>query len=90
MKNGVVNAFKALLLDLRNWRASLEGLSFMKLDPVEVNELEKAFSKEELTIALKELNGNKAPRLDGFIGALWKFSCEIVKRGRLWVLLKIF
>ena len=41
--------------------------------------LEKPFSEEEVFFALHELNGEKAPRLNGYTIAFWHFNWETVK-----------
>ena len=76
---GIVNAFKELLSYLGVWRASPEGLNFSKLEELEAARLELPFSKEEVQTALFDLNGDKAPRPDGFTATFWQFSWNIVK-----------
>ena len=66
LKQGVVDAFQTLLSDPRNWRANLKGLVFSKLDEHEAINLEKPFTEEEITFALHELNGEKAPGPGGY------------------------
>ena len=41
--------------------------------------MEGIFTKEEVLVALKELNGDKAPGPDGFISAFWQSSWDIVR-----------
>ena len=65
-KQGVVGAFQTLLSYPRDWRANLEGLIFSKLDEHKAVNLEKPFTEEEVTFVLHELNGEKAPGLDGY------------------------
>ena len=69
LKQGVVDAFQTLLSDSRDWRANLEGLVFSKLDEHEVVNLEKPFTEKEITFALHELNGKKAPSPNGYTAA---------------------
>lgn len=64
-----VNAFQTLLSDSGDWRANLEGLVFSKPDEHKAVNLEKPFTKEEVTFALLELNGEKAPGSDGYTTA---------------------
>ena len=66
LQEGIVNAFQVLLPNPRDWRAKLEGMDFAKLDEVDVARLELPFTKEEVEIALREMNGEKAPSLDGY------------------------
>ena len=79
MQQGVVNAFQSLLADPRDWRANLEGLTFLKLEDQETVMLEKPFMEEEVFVALHELNGEKAPGPDGYKTAFWQFNWETVK-----------
>ena len=41
--------------------------------------LELPFMEEEVHSALMDMNGDKAPGLDGFTGAFWQFCWEFVK-----------
>ena len=66
-----MNAFKRLLSDPGVWRASPKGLDFSKLDALAASKLEEPFTKEEVHSALLNLNGDKAPRSDGFTVAFW-------------------
>ena len=45
IKDGVVNEFKVLLSDIGGWRPNISGLSFARLEAVEVARLEEPFSK---------------------------------------------
>ena len=47
------------------WHPSLAGLDFDRLGDEDTARLEVAFSEEEVFLALCELNGDKALRLDG-------------------------
>ena len=79
MKQGILGAFKTLLLDTRDWRANLDGLTFQRITKDEVARLEIPFIVDEVFIALSNLNGDKAASPDGFTLAFWQFSWEIVK-----------
>ena len=79
MKQGIVEAFKSLLSDTREWRANLEGLNFQRINEVEVERLETPFTVDEVFTALSNFNGDKAPGPDGLTLAFWKFSWDIVK-----------
>lgn len=46
-----MNAFKVLLSDPGEWRASLGSLSFSQLNAFEVGDLEKSFLEKEVTLA---------------------------------------
>ena len=70
----IVNAFKNLLFDPRDWRANPEGLDFSRLDELEAGRLELPFLVEEVYAALLQLNGDKALGPDDYIAAFWQFS----------------
>ena len=66
-----MGAFKTLVLEGEGWRLGVDALPFEVLDDAEARKLERVFSKEEVLEALSELNGDKAPELDGF---QWPFG----------------
>ena len=74
-----MKAFKELFGDLGGWRSSPEGLNFSRLNDMEVLSLEVPFTEDEVHVALVDLNGDKAPRLDGFTTAFWQFGWDVVK-----------
>ena len=79
MQQGIVNAFQSLLIDPKDWRANVEGLTFSKLEDQEAARLEKPFMEEEVFISLHELNGEKATGPNGYTVAFWQFNWETVK-----------
>ena len=48
IKEEVSRAFQGLLADLGDWKPSIDGLNFKRLEEVDVEGLEKPFSKEEV------------------------------------------
>ena len=74
----IVNAFN-VLSDLGDWRASPKGLNFSRLNDTKAIRLEVSFTEEEVRAALAYLNGDKAPRSNGFTTAFWQFSWDVVK-----------
>ena len=79
VKLGIVKAFKELLGDPGEWRASPVGLNFSRLNDMEALSLEVPFTEDEVHVALVDLNRDKAPGPDGFTAAFWQFGCDIVK-----------
>ena len=57
----------------------MDGLNFNLLDNKDVNWLERSFEEVEVLEALKDLNGNKAPGLDGFSIAFFQSCWDVVK-----------
>ena len=79
IKNGIVEAFKRLMSESRDWRASLMRLNFSRITEEEAKSIEEPFSEEEEKVTLTDLNGDKGPRLDDFIAAFWQHCWDIVK-----------
>ena len=79
VKLGIVKAFKELLGDPGDLRASPEGLNFSRLNDMEALSLEVPFTEDEVDVALADLNGDKAPEPNGFTAAFWQFGWNVVK-----------
>ena len=90
VRDGVVNEFKLLLAAEGKWRPSLSGMSFERLEAMEVARLEEPFSKQEVLEAPKGFYGDKAPGPDGFPMAFWQFAWDFVKDERHRVFLRSF
>ncbi|RVX11321.1 hypothetical protein CK203_019702 [Vitis vinifera] len=60
-------------------RNGLAGLDFDHLGDEDATKLEVAFSEEEVFLALCKLNGDKAPRSNGFTITFWQYSWDFVK-----------
>lgn len=71
IKEEVGRNFQELLTDPGDWKPSIEGLNFERLEEREVERLEQPFSEEEVFEALKGCCGEKAPGPDGFSMAFW-------------------
>ena len=57
----------------------MESGLFRTLDSLDNETLEGSFSEEEVSKALSDLRGDKAPRSDGFTLAFWNFCWLIVE-----------
>ena len=73
IKEEVGRVFQILLSAISDWRPNLTGLSFERLDDLEVLGLEKPFY-EEVFGALLGFNGDKALGPNGFSLAFWQSS----------------
>ena len=83
-----MKAFKELLGDPGDWRASPKGLNFSRLNDMEALRLEVPFMEDEVHVALADLNGDKLPgrmvlrlHFDNLVGMLNRI---------LWGCLEIF
>ena len=74
IKEEVSRTFQGLLTDPGDWKPSIDGLNFERLEEVDVERLEKLFSEEEVFEALVGCCGEKAPGPNGFSMAFWQFS----------------
>ena len=71
VREWIVNAFQQLLSKEPSWRADIEGLHLQSLNLNETEVLELPFIEEEIHFALVEMNGDKAPGLNGFTMAIF-------------------
>ena len=62
--------YKKLYRELEFWRATIDGLEFACLDEAVRLSLEREF-EEEVLVAIKEVEGDKALRPDGFTMTLF-------------------
>lgn len=67
------------MIESREWRLNISGLSFESLLGLEATRLEYSLSEEEVFIALSDVGKDKAPSPDGYTMTFWLFSLEIVK-----------
>ncbi|XP_034688181.1 uncharacterized protein LOC117916336 [Vitis riparia] len=75
IKEEVRITFQGLLADPGDWKPSINGLNFERLEKVEIVwGVEKPFSEEEVFEALVDCCEEKAPGLEGFSMAFWQFS----------------
>ena len=71
-KQGIVEAFKSLMSETGEWRASIDGLSFQTINEDEAARRELPFTVDEVFTALNDLNGDKRPQ--AWIGLRWLFD----------------
>ena len=74
IKQGITKAFQLHFTNPGSWRPSILGIQFATLERSEAAKLEGIFTEEEVLVALKKLNGDKAPGPDGFTAAFWQSS----------------
>ena len=73
--------FQGLLADPCEWKLSIDGLNFERLEEGDVEGLEKPFTEEEIFRALSGCCGEKAPGLDGFQWLFGIFRGNLLKMG---------
>ena len=66
IRKGVVNTFQSLLIDPGGWRPNFPSVAISEIGSEFATNVEEPFTEEEVFVALSELNGDKAPSLDGF------------------------
>ena len=85
----VVDFYKRLYQEPETWRPTIDGLEFACLDKTERSMLDREFEKEEIIEALKEVEGDKALRPDGFTIAFLQ-KCWSVLKGDILAFFKYF
>ena len=71
INEAIVNAFRTLLSNPRDWRPPLSGLQCETLENMDACVLEVQFTEEEVYDVLLGCNEDKASGLDGFSMAFW-------------------
>ena len=71
MVDQVVQFYKNLYKETKEWRLFVEGLEFDQIEGLERDWLEERFEKEEVLQLVKELEGDKALVTDGFSMAFY-------------------
>ena len=79
IKEEIGRNFQELLTDPGDWKPSIDGLIFERLEVGDVERLEKPFSEEEVFEALEDCCGEKTPGPDDFSMAFWQFAWDFVK-----------
>ena len=72
IRNQVVQFYKSLYNENEEWRPDVDGLSFAFIGEEAKDRMERRFDKEEVVQVLKDLEGDKAPRPDGFTMAFFQ------------------
>ena len=75
----VVQFYQNLYSETNMWCPSVIGLEFACIREDERLSLEREFSKEEVTQVLVEMEGDKAPRPDGFTMAFFQKCWSVVE-----------
>ena len=79
----VVQFYKNLYQETEEWRPFVEGLEFDQIDGLERGWLEWRFEKEEILLAVKELEGDNPPGPDGFSMAFFHHCWRVMERNVL-------
>ena len=72
VRTGIADAFKQLLTKDSKWKADIGGLILNQISQQEADTLELPFTEDEVHSALMDMNGDKAPGLDGFTVVFWQ------------------
>ena len=74
VREGIARACQTLLIDKLDRRAAIDGLPFSTMSLDKARSLELPLKEGEVFIALNEMEGDKAPELDGLTLAFWQES----------------
>ena len=76
----MVAFYKNLYQEPESWRPTVDGLEFVRLDDSDWFSLEREFEREEIIVAFREAEGDKAPGLDGFTMAFFQKCWCVIER----------
>ena len=76
----VVQFYKTLYQESGECRPFVEGLEFDQIGEVERGWLERSFEKDEILSVVRDMEGDKAPGLDGFSMAFFHHCWRVVER----------
>ncbi|XP_065639159.1 uncharacterized protein LOC112036069 [Quercus suber] len=79
VKSQVIQFYQNLYTETGMWRPTVDGLEFACIGEDERLSLEREFSREEVTQALMEMEGDKAPGPDGFTMAFFQKCWSVVE-----------
>ncbi|KAJ9709590.1 hypothetical protein PVL29_001191 [Vitis rotundifolia] len=79
VREGIAYAYQQLLSDNPGWKADIGSLQLKQISQSEAEGLELPFSESEVHATLMEMNGDRAPRPDGFTMAFWQDCWEFIK-----------
>lgn len=71
--------FADLFREEGGWRPRVDDMEFYTISHEDVTWLERAFPEEEVVVALKLMNGDKTPGLDGMTLAFFRHYWEHVR-----------
>ena len=74
-----LSMLSSLFTNPGGWRPNFPSVSLSDIELENVIKVEEPFTKEEVFVALFELNGNKAPGSDGFSMAFWQFGWDFLR-----------
>jgi hypothetical protein len=72
IREHIVQFYNRLYSKQFSWRLKLDGLSLLSFEADERNWLERDFEGSEVLEVVRDLNGDKAPGLDGFSTAFFQ------------------
>ena len=88
--NQVVQFYKNLYQESEGWRSFVEGLEFDRIGDMERIWLERKFEREEILQVVSELDGDKAPSLNGFTMVFYQHCWRVVEKDVLVVFEDVF
>jgi hypothetical protein len=78
IREKVVSFYENLYKEAEIWRPSVDGLNFHSIGAIDSSHMERKFDREEVFHVLQDLQGDKAPGLDGFSMAFFHRCWEVV------------
>ena len=79
IRKGIVEAFQSFLTNPSGWHPNFPSVALSDIGSKSATKIEEPFTKEEVFVALSELNEDKAPSPDGFSMAFWQLSWDFLR-----------
>ena len=77
--NQVVQFYKSLYQESEEWRPFVEGLDFDQIGELERGWMERRFDKDKIISVVRDMEGDKAPGLDGFSMAFFHHCWRVLE-----------
>ena len=72
--------YETLYTETEDWRPFVADLPFSRIEALDCNLLESRFERDEILQVVKDLQGDKSPRLDGFIMAFFQKCWHVLEK----------
>ena len=79
IRDHAVNFYESMFAENMPWRPRLDDLAFESLFEVEASSLESPFLEKEVKDVIFGMDGNKAPRPDGFSLAFFQACWDVLR-----------
>jgi hypothetical protein len=80
IRDKAVQFYETLYMETKDWRPFVDDLSFSRIDDMDRNLLDSLFERDEILQFVKDLQGDKSPRSDGFTMAFFQKYWHVLEK----------